>query len=135
MIRKRNSNKRLYESIMRDVAKIVKKHLNESNMNSPFNAIIKLFNMLGINSVGADYEEVTTLDGDTVYISEINLENGNLDIHASDNPDTTSYSYDETEFDDENLWQIFYIIRNNASYFVKDMSEDEIYKIADRLEQ
>ena len=130
----RNNNKRLYESIMRDVAKIVKNHLNESNINSPFNAIIKLFNMLGINSVGADYEEVTTLDGDTVYISEINLENGNLDILASNNPDTTSYSYDETEFDDENLWQIFYIIRNNAIYFVKDMSEDEIYKIADRLE-
>lgn len=119
---------------MTDVAKTVKRHLNESNMNSPFNAIIKLFNMLGINSVDADYEEVTTLDGDTVYISEINLENRNLDILASNNPDTTSYSYDETEFDDENLWQIFYIIRNKAIYFVKDMSEDEIYKIADRLE-
>jgi hypothetical protein len=36
MIRKRNlssnvSNKRLYESIMKDVAKKVKKHLNESS--------------------------------------------------------------------------------------------------------
>ena len=32
MIRKRN-NRRLYESIMRDVAKTVKKHLNENANN------------------------------------------------------------------------------------------------------
>lgn len=31
----RKNNKRLYESIIRDVAKTVKKHLNESKVNNP----------------------------------------------------------------------------------------------------
>ena len=31
MIRKRNNKRALYESIMRDVAKTVKRHLNENN--------------------------------------------------------------------------------------------------------
>ena len=29
-LRSKNSNKRLYESIMRDITKVVKRHLNES---------------------------------------------------------------------------------------------------------
>ncbi len=33
MIRKRNNKKALYETIMKDVAKTVKRHLNESNIN------------------------------------------------------------------------------------------------------
>ena len=38
------NNKRLYESIMRDVAKIMKKYLNESENNNLFEFNISKFN-------------------------------------------------------------------------------------------
>ena len=129
--------KMLYESIMKQVSKTVKKAINESiiedgeyeDFSAPHKAIIKLFNALGIDSIGADYELVDDITGREVGIDEVTLVDGKyLEISASHEID------DETDFDEENLWRIFYIIRNNAVYFVNNMTEDEIYNIADKIQ-
>lgn len=129
--------KMLYESIIKQVSKTVKKAINESiiedgeyeDFSAPHKAIIKLFNALGIDSIGADYELVDDITGREVGIDEVTLVDGKyLEISASHQTD------DETDFDEENLWRIFYIIRNNAVYFVNNMTEDEIYNIADKIE-
>ena len=129
--------KMLYESIMKQVSKTVKKAINESiieddeyeDFSAPHKAIIKLFNALGIDSIGADYELVDDITGREVGIDEVTLVDGKyLEISASHQTD------DETDFDEENLWRIFYIIRNNAVYFVNNMTEDEIYNIADKIQ-
>lgn len=107
-----NEKKSLYESIMRDVAKIVKRHLNESDNENQFEKEIeKMILKLRNTMTTYDFYEKAYIDGELNYKLIMLIER-----------------YDE--YDEKVMFIAFNnnITIEKAARMIKELAEDNYYK-------
>ena len=103
---KRN-NKALYEQIMKNISREVKRSLNEARYNSSNyqeNAIIKLMNFAHVNRINMDKDCVKLHS----YMSPlfVQIKNGKLQVGAS------YHIYHNPNFNDEDWENLFFGVRD-----------------------